>query len=89
MRSLMGAAGCWRTSVALQAWWEPWGIARYGTDPWGASARHLDADVQHPGQRQTQHIEHTHRTLRTRSKRLVHTTMGFSPSTAMHNNQWC
>jgi insertion element IS1 protein InsB len=64
---------------------EPFGITRYYTDSWGAYTRHLEADAHQPGQRHTQPIERKHLTLRTRIKRLVRKTLGFSRSTQMHD----
>jgi insertion element IS1 protein InsB len=50
---------------------EPFGITRYYTDYWGAYERHLAPGGHCPGKRNTQTIERTHLTLRTRIKRLV------------------
>src|SRR6266850_8565647 len=47
----------------------PFGITRYYTDSWGAYTRHLNADEQQPGKRNTQKIERKHLMLRTRIKR--------------------
>src|SRR4029453_14246982 len=63
---------------------EPFGIARYYTDYWGAYTRHLDAAVHSPGKQNTQKIERKHWTLRTRIKRLVRKTICFSKTTQMH-----
>jgi insertion element IS1 protein InsB len=71
--------------LALKALLEPFGTTRYYTDHWGAYARHLDAEVHHPGKRNTQNIERKHLTLRTRIKRLVRKTICFSKSTEMHD----
>jgi insertion element IS1 protein InsB len=67
--------------VQLKALLEPFGITRYHTDYWGAYTRHLDPDEHHPGKRNTQQIERTHVTLRTRIKRLTRKTICFSRST--------
>jgi insertion element IS1 protein InsB len=64
---------------------EPFGIARYHTDDWGAYERNLDPDVHSPGKRNTQQIERKHLTLRTRIKRLARTTICFSKSIEMHD----
>jgi insertion element IS1 protein InsB len=54
-------------------------------DHWGAYARQLDPKVRNPGKRNTQKIERTHLTLRTRIKRLVRKTICFSKSMEMHD----
>src|SRR4029453_18419822 len=64
---------------------EPFGIARYHTDDWGAYERNLDPDVHSPGKRNTQQIERKHLTLRTRIKRLARKTICFSQSIEMHD----
>ena len=51
----------------------------------GAYTRHLDPDKHCPGKRNTQKIERTHLTLRTRMKRLVRKTTCFSKTTSMHD----
>jgi IS1 family transposase len=71
--------------VQLKALLEPFGLARYFTDHWGAYTRHLDPDVQSPGKRNTQKIERKHLTLRTRIKRWVRKTICFSKTTQMHD----
>jgi insertion element IS1 protein InsB len=71
--------------LKLKALLEPFGIKRYYTDSWGAYTRHLDADAHQPGKRNTQQIERKHLTLRTRIKRLVRKTIGFSKSIQMHD----
>src|SRR6266478_4349624 len=53
--------------------------------PSGAYTRHLDPDMHSPGKRNTQKIERTHLTLRTRIKRLVRKTICFSKTTQMHD----
>ena len=63
---------------------QPFGIARFYTDHWGAYARQLDAARHFPGKRQTQRIERKHLTLRTRIKRLARKTICFSRSVQMH-----
>jgi IS1 transposase len=52
---------------------------------WGAYTRPLDPEVHSPGKRNTQKIERQHLTLRTRIKRLVRKTIGFSKTTQMHD----
>jgi insertion element IS1 protein InsB len=71
--------------LRLKALLEPFGLTRYFTDHWGAYTRHLESDVHSPGKRNTQNIERTHLTLRTRIKRLVRKTICFSKSTQMHD----
>ena len=71
--------------LKLKALLEPFGITRYYTDYWGAYTRHLDAAVHSPGKQNTQKIERTHLTLRTRIKRLVRKTICFSKTTQMHD----
>ena len=46
---------------------------------------YLDPEEHNPGKRNTQQIERTHLTLRTRIKRLVRKTICFSKSTQMHD----
>jgi insertion element IS1 protein InsB len=69
----------------LQGLLEPFGLARFYTDYWGAYTRHLAPEVHSPGKRHTQKIERTPLTLRTRSKRLVRQTICFSKTTQMHD----
>jgi insertion element IS1 protein InsB len=71
--------------LQLKALLEPFGITRYHTDYWGAATRHLDANMHHPGKRNTQQIERKHLTLRTRIKRLTRKTICFSRSTQLHD----
>jgi insertion element IS1 protein InsB len=71
--------------LQLKALLEPFGLTRLYTDHWGTYTRHLDADVHSPGKRNTQKIERTHLTLRTRIKRLVRKTICFSKTTQMHD----
>jgi insertion element IS1 protein InsB len=71
--------------LRLKALLEPFGLTRYFTDHWGAYTRHLESDVHSPGKRNTQNIERTHLTLRTRINRLVRKTICFSKSTRMHD----
>ena len=71
--------------LQLKALLEPFGLTRYYTDYWGAYTRHLDPDLPRPGKRNTQKIERTHLTLRTRIKRLVRKTLCFSKTTQMHD----
>ena len=58
---------------------------RYHTDYRGTYARHLAPVEPNPGKRNTQKIERKHLTLRTRMKRLVRKTIGFSTSTRMYD----
>jgi len=71
--------------LQLKALLEPFGLTRFYTDHWGAYTRHLDAGIHSPGKRNTQKIERTHLTLRTRIKRLVRKTICFSKTTQMHD----
>src|SRR5262245_8697382 len=94
MRLITGVARCWRMSwgvarmrcfLKLKVLLEPFGIARFYTDYWGAYTRHIDADQHQPGKRNTQKIERKHLTLRTRIKRLARQTICFSKSIQMHD----
>ena len=71
--------------LRLKALLEPFGLTRFYTDHWGAYTRHLDPEVHSPGKQNTQKIERTHLTLRTRIKRLVRKTICFSKTTQMHD----
>jgi insertion element IS1 protein InsB len=71
--------------LKLKALLEPFGIARYYTDYWGAYTRHIDAEAHQPGKRNTQKIERKHLTLRARIKRLARKTICFSKSIQMHD----
>src|SRR5215217_6608631 len=71
--------------LQLKGLLEPFGLTRFYTDHWGAYERHLAPDMHSPGKRHTQKIERKHLTLRTRIKRLVRKTIGFSKSTQMHD----
>ena len=71
--------------LQLKALLEPFGIARFYTDYWGAYTRYLDTDEHQPGKSNTQKIERKHLTLRTRIKRLVRKTICFSRSIQMHD----
>jgi insertion element IS1 protein InsB len=61
--------------LQLHALLEPFGIPRYDTDGWGAYERHSDTAQHRVGKEDTQKIESTHLTLRTRIKRLVRRTI--------------
>jgi insertion element IS1 protein InsB len=71
--------------LQLKVLLEPFGLTRFYTDHWGAYTRHLDSDVHSPGKRNTQQIERTHLTLRTRIKRLVRKTICFSKTVQMYD----
>ena len=71
--------------VRCKALLESCGLTRSDTDCWGASTRHLAPDEPCPGQRHTQTIKRTHRTVRPRMKRLAGKTIGFSQTTQMHD----
>ena len=64
---------------------EPCGITKYYPDGWGAYERHLAAAQPHVGKENTQTIERKHINLRTRIKRLVRRTIGFSKTERMHD----
>ena len=68
-----------------QPWGEPFGIRRYAPDDWGAYTRHLAPDEHNPGKWNTQQIECTPWTLRTRLKRLTRKTICVSRSPHMHD----
>jgi len=61
----------------------PFGVTCCYTDDWGSDGRHLDPEKQVIGKQNTQKIERKHLTLRTRIKRLVRKTIGFSKSKQM------
>jgi insertion element IS1 protein InsB len=71
--------------LALKALLEPFGITRYFTDGWGAYERHVEAEQHTVGKANTQKIERTHITWRTRIKRLVRRTICFSKTEQMHD----
>ncbi len=71
--------------MKLKTLLKPFGIRRYDTDSWSAYKRHLASKVHSPGKRNTQQIERTQLTLRTRLQRLVRKTICFSKSTVMHD----
>jgi insertion element IS1 protein InsB len=62
----------------------PCGSTRFYTDGWGAYERPLDPEQHTMGKAQTQKIESKHINVRTRIKRLVRRTIGFSKTRAMH-----
>jgi insertion element IS1 protein InsB len=63
----------------------PFGIRRVDPDGWGAYARHIAPEQHQVGAENTQKIESNHLNLRTRIKRLVRRTIGFSKTTTMHD----
>jgi insertion element IS1 protein InsB len=71
--------------LELQNLLEPFGITRFYTDGWGAYERHLAPEQHQVGKANTQTIESKHINLRTRIKRLVRRTIGFSKTTTMHD----
>ena len=71
--------------VQLKALLASFGITRFYTDGWGAYERHLDAAQHEVGKANTQTIESKHINLRTRIKRLVRRTIGFSKTERMHD----
>jgi insertion element IS1 protein InsB len=71
--------------VKRQALLEPFGSTRYDPDHWGAYARQLAPAEPNPGKHNPQKIERKPLPLRTRLKRLVRKTMGFSQSIELHD----
>jgi insertion element IS1 protein InsB len=71
--------------LRLQQLREPFGITKFYTDGWGAYERHIEAEKHHVGKENTQKIESKHINLRTRIKRLVRRTLGFSKTEQMHD----
>jgi insertion element IS1 protein InsB len=63
----------------------PCGISRFSTDDWGTYQRHLNPEPHEIGKANTQKIERTHLTLRTRIKRFARKTLCFSKSVRMHD----
>jgi insertion element IS1 protein InsB len=71
--------------LRLKALLEPFGITQYYTDGWGTYERHVDAEHHTVGKEHMQRIESKHINLRTRIKRLVRRTIGFSKTERMHD----
>ena len=71
--------------LQLNALLAPFGITGFSTDGWGAYERHLDAEQPQVGKEHTQKIESQHMQLRTRIKRLVRRTLGFSKTERRHD----
>ena len=71
--------------MKLKALLEPFGIAVFYTDDWGAYERHLPPEQHRVGKSNTQKIERKHLTLRTRIKRLARKTICFSKVEKMHD----
>ncbi|HSX79422.1 MAG TPA: IS1 family transposase [Candidatus Saccharimonadia bacterium] len=71
--------------LQLQPLLEPCGITKFSPDGWGAYKRHLEAEQHQVGKEHTQNIERTHINLRTRIKRFVRRTLGFSKTERMHD----
>jgi insertion element IS1 protein InsB len=63
----------------------PFGIARFYTDDWGTYHRHLHSEPHALGKDNTQKMESTPLTLRTRIKRFARKTLCFSNSVRMHD----
>jgi insertion element IS1 protein InsB len=78
------ASGCGRRQAdvcpCLPALLEPLGITRFYPEGWGAYERHIEPEQHAVGTQHTHNIESTHLHLRTRIKRLVRRTIGFSPT---------
>jgi insertion element IS1 protein InsB len=71
--------------LQLKALLAPFHIVRFYTDDWGAYQRHIPSAQHEIGKDNTQKIERTHLTLRTRIKRLSRKTICFSKSIQMHD----
>jgi insertion element IS1 protein InsB len=71
--------------LRLQALLEPFGSTRYDTDGWGTYERHVDTEQHIVGKEHMQRIESKHINWRTRIKRLVRRTIGFSKTERMHH----
>jgi insertion element IS1 protein InsB len=71
--------------LCLQALVEPCGLTRYDTDGWGTYERHVDAEQHIVGKEHMQRIESKHINVRTRVKRLMRRTIGFSKTERMHD----
>jgi insertion element IS1 protein InsB len=63
----------------------PFNVTRFYTDDWGAYERHLEADKQEIGKRNTQKIERKNLNFRTWIKRLTRKTICFSKLESMHD----
>ena len=63
----------------------PLHITRFSTDGWGASERHLAPAQPTIGKAYTQEIASKPINVRTRIKRLVRRTIGFSKTSTMHD----
>ena len=70
--------------LRLKALLEPFGLTRYDTDGWGTDERHVNAAQHTVGKEYMPRIESTHSNLRTRIKRLVCRTIGFSQTEHRH-----
>jgi insertion element IS1 protein InsB len=70
--------------LALKVLLEPFGIARYVTDGWGAYEQHGEAEPHTSGKAHTQKIDSKRINVRTRLKRLVRRTLCFSKTERMH-----
>ena len=73
--------------LQLQALLEPFGITRFYTDGWGAYERHIAPEQHHVGKENTQKIESKHINLRTRIKRFMRRTLGFSKTERRHRSR--
>jgi insertion element IS1 protein InsB len=69
----------------LQDLLEPFGVAVFYTDNWGAYSRNIPDENHVVGKDNTQRIERKNLTLRTRVKRLARRTICFSKSKTMHD----
>jgi insertion element IS1 protein InsB len=71
--------------LQLQQRLAPLGITKFYTDGWGAYEWHLDAEQPQGGKEHTQKIERKQIKLRTRIKRLMRRTSGFSKTECMQD----
>ena|GEM_PF-3166815 len=80
---LRAPEGCGLSAAASAAGalWDPPLFYGWG----GAYARYIDPEQHQVGKEHTQKIESKHLNLRTRIKRLVRRTIGFSKTTTMHD----
>jgi insertion element IS1 protein InsB len=71
--------------IQVKALFAPFGRGRFYTDGADVYERHLDPEHHTVGKTQTQKIARTHLTFRTRLKRFVRKTIGFSKSMRLHD----
>ncbi len=73
------------TLRALLVLLKPFDISFFCTDDFSVYTKEIPREKHIVGKRSTQRIERTNLTLRSRLKRLVRRTIGFSRSEEMHN----